>query len=378
MVAGTSGIGPITTTPLHDLKIRHGGEIKFDVTADLDPKRLPLLDRFSVLAIYAARQALAQSGLDINDQTAGRIGTIVGVGVCGWEAIEDSFRRIFLDGERRTNIFAVPRTMPSAATSQVAMEFGLKGPSFGVTSACASSNHAFFSALQLIRSGTADAVLCGGAEAPIIFSVIKGWEAMRIISPEVCRPFSKNRRGLSLAEGAGMVVLERAGAARARGATILAEIAGAGISSDAGDLVMPRQEGPETAMTLCLADAGLDPGEVDYINAHGTGTKMNDIIETRAIRSVFGSHADGLSISSTKSMHGHALGASGALELVACVNAIQDNVVPPTINYEEPDPECDLDVTPNTSRERPVNVVLSNAFAFGGLNAVIAVRGASD
>ncbi len=374
MVAGRNGIGPITTTPLYDLKIRHGGEIAFDVTGGIDPKRLLMLDRFSVLAIHAAREALAQSGLEIDGKLAGRIGAVVGVGIFGSNANEASYRKVLEEKARRTHIFTVPKVMPSAAASQVAMEFGLKGPSFGVTSACASSNHAYFSALQLIRSGAADVVVCGGAEAPIVFGVLKAWEALRIVSPDLCRPFSAERRGLVLAEGAGIAILESEAHARARGAPILAELAGAGISSDAGDLVLPSQEGQEAAMRLCLADAGMAAAEVDYINAHGTGTKMNDIVETRAIRGVLGAHANRIAVSSTKSMHGHALGAAGAVELVACIQAIRDNMVPPTINFGSADPECDLDVTPNTAGARPVNAVLSNSFAFGGLNAVIAVR----
>ena len=374
MVAGRNGIGPITTTPLHDLKIRHGGEITFDVTGGIDPKRLLMLDRFSVLAIHAAREALAQAGLAIDAATAPRTGTVVGVGICGWEAIEESYRKVLIDKARRTNIFTVPKVMPSAAASQVAMEFGLKGPSFGVTSACASANHAFFCGLQLIRSGAADVVVCGGAEAPIIFGVLKGWEALRIVSPDLCRPFCAERRGLVLSEAAGIAILESEAHARARGAPVLAELAGAGISSDAGDLVLPNQDGPEAALRLCLADAGMAAEEVDYVNAHGTGTKMNDIVETRAIRGVFGAHADRLAVSSTKSMHGHALGAAGAVELVACIHAIRDGMVPPTINFGTADPDCDLDVTPNVARQRPVSAALSNSFAFGGLNAVIAVR----
>jgi nodulation protein E len=303
-----------------------------------------------------------------------RMGAIVGIGVAGFETIEENYRAILLEGRNRAAIFTVPKVMPGAAAGQVSMALGLRGPVFGATSACSSANHAISSAVDQIRLGRADVMVAGGTEAPLVWGVLKGWEALRVLSPDTCRPFSADRAGLVLGEGAGMAVLESYDHAMARGATILAEIAGVGLSADASDIVAPTVEGPEAAMRFCLADAGLNPEDVDYLNAHGTGTKANDQIETAAIKRVFGEHARSLSVSSTKSMHAHCLGASGGLEMIACVMAIRDGIVPPTANYREPDPECDLDVTPNTARERKVRAALSNSFAFGGTNAVLAFK----
>jgi nodulation protein E len=250
----------------------------------------------------------------------------------------------------------------------------LRGPTFAVASACASANHAIIQAAQMIRYGMADAAITGGTEACLTFGAIRAWEAMRVLADDTCRPFSANRRGLVLGEGAAIFVLESLEHAQARGAVILAELAGIGMTADATDIVMPSAEGGARAMSQALADAGLAPQDVDYINAHGTGTLANDPTETRAIHLAFGAHADRLAVSSTKSMHGHALGASGALELVAVIGALRDGVVPPTANLDKPDPACDLDYVPNTAREMPVRAALSNSFAFGGLNAVLALK----
>ena len=373
MRAGRSAIGPVTSE-LHDLKIRVGSEIKALPDHGIDRKRLVSMDRFNLLAAIAAREAAAQAGLQVDDANSFRTGAIVGVGVCGWEAIEENYRAILLEGRNRAGIFTVPKVMPGAAAGQVSMNLGLRGPVFGVTSACSSSNHAIASAVDQIRLGRADVMLAGGTDAPLVWGILKAWEALRVLSPDTCRPFSADRQGLVLGEGAGMAVLESYEHARARGAEILAEIVGAGFSADASDIVAPTIEGPEAAMRACLADAGLNPEDVDYLNAHGTGTKANDQIETAAIKRVFGEHSGKLSVSSTKSMHAHCLGASGALELIACVMAIREGVVPPTANYREPDPDCDLDVTPNVARERKVRAAISNGFAFGGTNAVLAFK----
>ena len=374
MRAGRSAIGAISNSPLYDLKVRVGAEIKTLPDHGIDRKQTVSMDRFSLLATIAAREAMQQSGLVSNEATTYRMGAIVGVGVCGWEAIEESYRAILLEGKNRAGIFTVPKVMPSAASGHVSMNLGLRGPVFGVTSACSSSNHAIASAVDQIRLGRADVMVAGGTDAPLVWGVLKGWEALRVLSPDTCRPFSADRQGLVLGEGAGMAVLESYDHAMARGATILAEIAGAGLSADASDIVAPTIEGPEAAMRFCLADAGLNPEDVDYLNAHGTGTKANDQIETIAIKRVFGEHARALSISSTKSMHAHCLGASGGLEMIACVMAIREGLVPPTANYREPDPDCDLDVTPNVARERKVRAAISNGFAFGGTNAVLAFK----
>jgi nodulation protein E len=376
MRAGRSAIDELTTVPLGGLKVHTGAEIRQLPDHSIDRKSLITMDRFSLLAVLAAGEAIRQSGLALDREDRSRVGAVVGAGIGGWEAVEEGYRALLVEGKSRVGVFSVPRTMNSAPAGQVSMVYGLRGPVFAVTSACASSNNAFASALDQLRLGRADVMIAGGTEAPIIWGVLKAWDALRILSPDACRPFSADRQGLVLGEGAGMVVLETAEHATARGATILAELAGAGLSADAADIVAPTVEGPTAAMRACLADAGLAPEDIDYVNAHGTGTKLNDQIETQAIRNVFGAHADKLSVSSTKSLHAHCLGASGALEMIACVMAIREGVVPPTAGYREKDPDCDLDVTPNVARVRPVRAAISNAFAFGGHNAVIAVKAA--
>ena len=351
-----------------------GCEIKTLPDHGISHKQTVSMDRFSLLATIAAREAMQHAGLASDEATTYRMGAVVGVGVCGWEAIEESYRAILLEGKNRAGIFTVPKVMPSAASGHVSMALGLRGPVFGVTSACSSSNHAFASAVDQIRLGRADVMVAGGTDAPLVWGILKGWEALRVLAPDTCRPFSADRQGLSLGEGAAMAVLETYEHAMARGANILAEIAGAGLSADASDIVAPTTEGPTAAMRACLADAELNPDDVDYLNAHGTGTKANDMIETAAIKRVFGDQAYRLSISSTKSMHAHCLGASGALEMIACVMAIREGLVPPTANFRQADPDCDLDITPNVARERKVRAAISNGFAFGGTNAVVAFR----
>ncbi len=336
-----------------------------------------MLDRFSVLAIVAAQQALAQSGLSL-EHGGHRTGCVVGVGTAGGETIDELYRKLFLEGAKRANVFSVPRVMPSAPASQISMAYGIRGPVFTVSSACASSNHAIATAVWLLRNSVIDTAIVGGTEAPLTYGILKAWEALRVMAPDTCRPFDRHRKGLVLAEGAGMVVLERAVHAKARGAEILAQIAGVGMSADAADLVAPTPEGAASAIRACLADASLSVDAIDYINAHGTGTVANDITEIKVIKTVFGDQAKRLSISSTKSMHGHALGASGSLELIAVIEAIRRGIVPPTINIEELDPECDLDVTPGCARARPIRAAVSNAFAFGGTNAVVAVKRFDD
>lgn len=374
MKAGTCGIGPLTIPDRDDLKVSIAGEIAELPQHDFDKKRMATMGRFALLAALAAGEALDHAALDPDSRAAMRIGAIIGAGVYGGDATETAYRAIFREGKKRTDIFTVPKAMPASPTVQVSMVHGLRGPVLGVTSACASSNHAIATAYDLLRLGRADAIVAGGSDAPLSYGVMKAWEAMRILAKTGCRPFSADREGLVLGDGAGAIVLETLESARRRNAPILAELIGAGLSADAGDIVSPTVEGPAAAIRDCLADAGLTPADVDYVNAHGTATQANDRIETQAIRAVFGAHADRLSVSSTKSMHAHCLGASGAIEAIACVNAIREGVVPPTANCTEPDPDCDLDVTPNTARRRDVSVALSNAFAFGGANAVIAFR----
>lgn len=378
MTNGVVGIGPITTVPLHDVRIRIGAEIKALPEHGIDRRQMTTMDRFSLLAAIAAGEAIAQSGIAVTPDNATRIGAVVGTAVCGWEAIEENYRAILLENRPRAGIFTVPRVMPGAAAGQVSLVHGMRGPVFGVTSACSSSNHAFIAAMDQLRCGRADVMLAGGSDAPIIFGVMKAWESLRVLAREACRPFSADRDGLVLGEGAAIAVLETLEHARARGATILAELAGGGMSADASDIVSPTVDGQAFAIRSCLDDAGLAPQDVDYINAHGTATKMNDATETKALQAVFGDRLAGISVSSTKSMHAHCLGASGALELIACVNAVRDGVIPPTMGYRVADPDCPLDVTPNEARRRPVRAAISNSFAFGGTNAVVAVKAFRD
>ena len=371
---GVCGIGPLTTINLDGLKGNVGAEIKQLPDIGLDHRRLVTMDRFALLAVMAADEAYRQSGLGLTESQSLRAGAIVGVGTFGGITIDEAYRAVWPEGKKHPPIFTVPKAMPGAAAGQVSMHLGLRGVVFGVSSACSSSNHAIGTAVDMLRAGRADVMLAGGADAPIIFGVLKAWEALRVLSPEPCRPFSATRAGLSIGEGAGMFVLETEAHAKARGAVILAELAGFGMSADATDIVAPGVDGPARAMRLCLDDSELAPEDVDYINAHGTATKANDMIETQAIKLAFGSHARALSVSSTKSMHAHCMGASGAIELIACIGAVREGIVPPTVNYQTPDPDCDLDITPNLARSRVVRAAISNSFAFGGTNAVLCVK----
>ncbi len=375
MRQGRSGIGPLTGLDDKTLRTAVAAQAKgFVASQHFDEKRLVLLDPVSQFALVAAREAVAQSGLSFEGESAERTAVIIGTGIGGASTQDQMAKRLYGEGNPRVHPMAIVRVMPNAPASQISLEFGLRGPVFAVASACASSNHALGQALMLLQTGAADAALAGGSEACITVGSVKAWEAMRVMADDTCRPFSKGRRGLVLGEGAGVFVLETLEHAQKRGATILAEFAGAGMSADAADIVMPDASGAARAMRTALAQAGLATQDVDYINAHGTGTLANDSTETRAIRALFGAHADTLAVSSTKSMHGHALGAGGAIELVAVLGALREGVLAPTINYLGPDPECDLNVVPNTAQERPVRAALSNSFAFGGLNAVLALK----
>jgi nodulation protein E len=375
MREGQPGIAPITGLSGADIRTPIAAQLKgYEPTAYFDEKRLILLDPVSQYALVAAREALAQSGLSFDEPLADRTAVVIGTGIGGATTQDQMARRLYGEGNPRVHPMAIVRVMPNAPASQISLEFGLRGPAFAVASACASANHALGQALLLLRSGAAEVAVAGGTEACITVGGVKAWEAMRVLADDTCRPFSRHRRGLVLGEGAGIFVLETLQHAQARGAVILAEFSGVGMSADASDIVMPDIGGAARAMRAALAHGGLQPEDIDYINAHGTGTLINDPTETRAIRAVFGAHADALAVSSTKSMHGHALGAGGAIELVAVIGALREGVVPPTINYLEPDPECDLDVVPNVAQQRPVQAALSNSFAFGGLNAVVALR----
>ena len=271
----------------------------------------------------------------------------------------------------------VPRIMPSAPTSQCAMAFGLKGPTFSIGSACASANHSIGIAAALIRSGAADVMMAGGADASFTFGFLKSWDALRVLSPDICRPFSKDRPGLVLGEGGAILVLEDWDRARDRGATILAEILGFGMTSDAGDLLAPDRDGARRAMQGALDEAGLTADQVDYVNAHGTGTRLNDLTEAAAIGDLLGPRLPRVPVTSTKSMVGHCLNAAGAIEAVATIIALQEGIIPPTIGFQQADPECPVDCVPNEARHMPIEVALSNSFAFGGLNATLAIGRAS-
>ncbi|MGE3342313.1 MAG: beta-ketoacyl synthase [Vicinamibacterales bacterium] len=373
--AGRCGIRPITRVPPDKVQIGIAAEVD-DSLVDAGEADRAACDRYSLFALAAAREAVHDAGLDFpNDESLRRAtAVVVASGVGGWDTLNQAFEDILVRGRRRPHPLTVPRLMISAATSHVSRTFGLTGPAFTISSACSSSTHAIGEAYWMIRTGRVRAAVVGGAESESSLTSHRAWEALRVLAPDTCRPFSRDRRGMVIGEGAGILVLERLEDARARGAHIYCELAGYGASADAGDLVAPDASGASAAITEALAMARLNTDDVDYINAHGTGTVVNDRTEVQAIRRAFGTTADRLMVSSTKSMHGHALGAAGALEAVATVKTLEQQVVPPTINYLGPDPECDLDHVPHSARRTPVRAALSNSLAFGGLNAVLAFR----
>lgn len=346
----------------------------FDPGQWMDPKKAQMLDRFAQFAVAAAGQAFADSGLTMTPELAERTAVITGTSVGGQTTLEESFTKLLPAENPRAHPFTIPRLMSNAGTSHICMSLGLTGPAFTVASACASSVHAMAVALTMLRSGLADCAVTGGAEACLTFGALKGWEALRIMASDTCRPFSEGRSGLVLGEGAAMFVLETLDAAQARGAKIYGELAGCAMTSDAKDITTPDMHGAARAIAGALADADMAPEDIDYINAHGTGTRINDQMETAAIKKVFGDRAKKLVLSAGKSLFGHALGGAGALEVLATFLALDKDIVPPTINYLGPDPECDLDYAPNAARPMPLRAALKNSFGFGGLNAVLAMR----
>ena len=375
MAEGRSGIGELDFPDVGRLSIGIGGQIRgYRPEAHFARQELALYDPFTQFALLAAREAMADAGLDAGKVLPERAGVVLGTSGGGLQTQEENYRLVFQEGKNRVHPFVVPRLMNSAAASHVSMTWDLQGPSYTVSTACASSNHAMGQAMGLIRAGQADLVLTGGCESMLCFGGIKAWEGLRVMSKDGCRPFSRNRNGMVQGEGAAVFVFEELDHARARGAAIIGEVAGFAMTSDASDIVTPNMGGAVRAMRGALRDAGAEPEDIGYINAHGTGTTINDKTECAAVRAVFGAHADRLMISSTKSMHGHLIGGTGAVELVACLMALRDGVIAPTVNFDEPDPECDLDVVPNVARERRVDVVMTNAFAFGGMNAVLVLR----
>ncbi|MEJ7606321.1 MAG: beta-ketoacyl-[acyl-carrier-protein] synthase family protein [Bryobacteraceae bacterium] len=373
---GRSGIRPITAPLPAALRFSNGAEVCGYVANDhFDEKQLSLMDRFAQYAVVAAREAVHDSGLVFDKR---RTAIVTGSSAGGQDSSDAGFDDLYKKGSPRVNPMMIPRVMTSGGASWISMELGIQGPVYSVSTACSSANHAIGQAFWMIRNGVCDAAIAGGCDAVFSYGFLKAWEAMRVVSVDTCRPFSSGRRGLILGEGAAMLILERTDAARARGARIYAELAGFGMSSDAHHITQPSAEGAALAMSAALKDGGLATEAIGYINAHGTGTEANDAMETTAIRQTFGGHADRLQVSSTKSMHGHALGAAGALEAVATALSLRHGILPPTANYLESDPACDLDVIPNEPRYRQVGAALSNSFAFGGLNAVLAFRAVAN
>ena len=375
MQEGKCGIGPLKFRDVDRLSIKIGAQIKgYTETDYFNRQELVLYDRVTQFAILAARQAVNESGLIFDGELSENSGVLLGTAAGGMNTWEDNYRAVFESGKNRVHPFVVPKLMNNAATSHVSMEFNLKGPSFTVSTACASSNHAIGLAFQMVRSGMVDVMIAGGSEAMLTFGGVKAWEGLRVMSKDACRPFSDNRSGMVQGEGAGIFILEKYENAISRGANVLAEIVGFAMNSDASDIVVPSQHGASTAMIRALKDARMDINDVGYINAHGTGTRANDTTECAAITTVFGAHVNKLMVSSTKSMHGHLIGGTGAVELLACIMAIRDGIIAPTIGYEQKDTSCDIDVVPNIARNAKVKGVVSNAFAFGGMNAVLVMR----
>jgi nodulation protein E len=374
VAAGVSAIHPMTLVPQGTVKFPNAAEAtQFDALRYFDEKEAGFLDRFAQFAAVAAREAIASAHVKFDPSLARRCAVVTGSSAGGQITKDANFKNLYA-GNGRVWPLTIPLVMENAGASRISREFGLTGPVFTISTACSSANHAIGQAFWMVRSGAVEMAIAGGSEAPFAPGFLKAWEAMRVVSPDTCRPFSLGRRGLILGEGAGMLVLEPLDAARARGAQIWGEIAGFGMSSDAHHLTQPLPEGAALAMRNALEDAGVALESIGYINAHGTGTQANDAGEVEAIRSVFGSHAQRLAVSSTKSMHGHALGAAGALEAAATLAALRGGMIPPTANFQEPDPACDLDVVPNHSRPVEFEAAMSNSFAFGGLNAVLVFR----
>ena len=381
LVQGRSGVRRISQFDSSSLSIQIAAEIDgYDPNDYFPSKRLDMLDKFAQFALIAAGEAMESSGITVSDEERPRFGVVMGSGLGGAGSYDAGYHNLYAKQITRLHPYTIPRVMHNAATSHICMEFGAQGPALATSTACSSSGHAIAEAFHLIKFGLADMVLSGGADAPITYGVMRCWEAVRILSSgngnpaTACRPFSADRKGMVIGEGAAVLLLEELDHAIKRGATIYGEVAGCGMSSDASHITQPTVDGPARAIRMALAEAGVAPQEVDYINAHGTGTRLNDATETQVIKEVFREHAGKLAISSTKSMHGHAMGATGAIELVATVMALERGVIPPTANYAQPDPECDLDYVPNQAREKRIRVAISNSFAFGGLNAVLLVR----
>jgi nodulation protein E len=370
---GRSGIGPIEAVDCSALKFNLGAVVRgFHPLARLTEKEAGQMDRSTQFAVVAAMQAVEDAGVPVGGE---RTAVVTGCSVGGKCTEDETYRQLYQEQRTRFEPLTIPRAMTNAGASCISMRFGITGPCYTVSTACASASHAMGQAFWMVRSGLVDSAVTGGHEAPFTLAMLRGWESMRVVSPEPCRPFSKDRRGLTLGEGAAMFVLESLEAAGARGAHVYAEMRGFGMSADAGHITMPSADGAARAMRAAMRDGGLAADEIGYVNAHGTGTAANDMTETLAIREVFRRPPP---VSSTKSMHGHALGAAGALEGAATVLALDRGILPPTVNFGVPDEECELDVIPNVARAVQVEAALSNSFAFGGLNAVLAFGRVGD
>lgn len=383
VIAGRSGVGPITLFDSSPLQVHIAAEVKnFKPEEFMDGKEARRRDRFEQLAIAAARQALEQSGLKITERNSGRVGVIISSAIGGLGSLQEATLTNYKEGPRRVSPFLIPMLMPNGGAGMAAIEFGIKGPCFSVASACASGADGIGTALMMLRTGMIDAALTGAAEATITSTGVAAFDRVGAMSRRnddysmTPQPFDRNRDGLVMGEGAAVLVLERESDAKARGAEIFAELAGYGATADAFHVTAPHEHGAggAAAMLMALKSAEANIEDVGYVNAHGTGTSLNDQSETRAMKVAFGDLAYKIPISSTKSMTGHMMGATGALEAIFCVQAVREGILPPTIHYETPDPECDLDYVPNKAREANISLALSNAFGFGGHNAVLAIR----
>ena len=371
VLAGNSGIVDVSEL-LTGQKFRFGAPVRgFDAGAHFDARARTTLDRFAQFGVVASREAWLEAGLEKTNFDASRVGVVMGSAAPGSDILNDAFTRI-LRGNGRPLPTTIPMAMGNATASRIASEIGAKGPVFGITAACASAANAIIIGHQLIRSGLIDVAVVGGADSSFADGFLRGWDELRVVSSDTCRPFSVGRRGLIIGEGAGVFVLERAGRAHRRGAAIHGRLLGGGMTCDEGELLNPDPSGMAAAMRAAMADAGVEAADVDYVNAHGTGTIANDAAEARALREIFASRPEPVAVSSTKSQIGHAMGASGALEGIVTIAALAAGVVPPTLNFLGVDPACGLEPTPNAPCQRRMNVALSNSFAFGGLNATLA------
>jgi nodulation protein E len=372
---GRCGVGHIDGAEAWDLRFQCGAQVKgFDPFDYMTPKEADMIDRFAQFAVVAAREAVVHSGIEWTPELRDTSAIVTGSCVGGQATENQGFYDVYKMGKPRVHPMTIPKTMANAGASAISLEYGITGPVYTIATACSSSAHALGQALMMVRSGMCDFAIGGGSEAPFSHGILKAWEAMRVVSPTVCRPFSRDRNGMMLGEGAAMLTLEALDHALARGARPIAEIVGFGMSSDAHHVTQPSSEGAAKAIRLALKDAGIGPEQIGYVNAHGTGTTVNDVTETRALHLAFGDHAGKLAISSTKAMHGHTLGAAGAIESTAAIMALANGFVPPTIHYNERDPECDLDYVPNCARRADFEYALSSSFAFGGLNAVLVYK----